>query len=361
MLSYNGPMTSTFRPLAALLACAFLACSNSSTENTAPPKDDLTDKNYANLASCRGSSTTTEIDNNVEMALDLRESLHEMVVCGGLMVSLAGSVVSVLIDAAAGNTKDPGGFTFDGQGTYTSDQMDVQFFLGEDTSFGKAGDLITFNVFQPSSYLTGATVKAEGSIDLSGHAKSSLTVNFTGTGQGVELLGLGKTPASPLVIDSDKIGAALGKIQVASKIHVSDTQAHGKVDYKMNMARAPLAKVVDGVQQSIELLSMSGAREDLHQTATIQSFTITFGDVGNHALNGTVKASITGGPFGYDVLYSYPHRAEPDVVLGCPGATLVAPPDGTAGAAGAAGQAGSAGNGQGFAGSGGAAAGAGGK
>jgi hypothetical protein len=336
-------MTPVFRPLAAFLACALLACSN--TTNTTPPKDDLEDKNYTNLTSCRGSASTTDIDNNVELALDLRESLHEMVVCGGLMVTVAGAVITVLIDSASGNTKDPDGFTFDGKGTYTSPQMDLQFFLGQDTSFGKAGDLITFNVFQLDTYLTGAKVDAKASIDLSGNTKSSVTATFSGTGPGVELLGLGKTPASPLKIDSDGLLTALGKIQIASKIHVDDSQAHGKINYNLRVDKAPLSQVSQGVQQSIQLISMSGARADLQQTATIKDFTIGFGDVGNHALSGTVRASISGGTFPFDVLYNYPHRAEPDVVLGCPGAALTPPADSTggAGSGGSGGSGGSAG------------------
>jgi hypothetical protein len=349
-------MTSAIRPLAAFLACALLACSNS-TANTTPPKDDLETKNYANLASCRGSASTTDIDNNVELALDLRESLHEMVVCGGLTATLAGSVIGVLIDAIQGNTTDPGGFTFDGKGGYTSDQMDVQFFLGADTSFGKAGELITFNVFDASNYVTGISGEVKASVDLSGNATTSATLSFMGTGQGVELLGLGKSPASPIKLDTNALLNSIGKIQIESKIHVDDTQAHGKVNYQMKMDKVALSKVVNGYQQTIDLLALSGGRADLNQTAKIDAFTITFGDVGNHSLTGTVHASISGGTFPFDVLYSYPRRAEPDVVLGCPGATLV-PPDG--GAAGTGGTGGTSGGFAGTGGTGGSSAGAGG-
>jgi hypothetical protein len=326
-------MPSSFRSCAAvllssaLLSSSLFAC-GPTTSNTTPAKDDIEDKNYAGLKACRGTSTDAVVANNVELALDVRESLHEMVVCGGLMFSLAGAVISVLIDAAQGNTRDPAGFMFDGAGTYTSPQMDVQFFLGEDTSFGKAGDIITFNVFRPESYLLGAKVDAKGSVDTSGKVKYSVTASFSGVGPGVELLGLGTSPASPIKVDTNGLLAALGKIQISSKIHVKDAQAHGQVDYELAVDRAPLSQVTGGVKQSVQLVSLAGSRADLKQTAEIKSFTISFADVGNHALDGTVLANVSGGVFPFQVLYSYPTRAEPDVVLGCVGDSLSPPASG---------------------------------
>jgi hypothetical protein len=62
-------------------------------ENTATPVDALTDPNHPGLEACKGSVSSAELEDSLEVASDFKESLHELVVCGGLVTSLGSAVI----------------------------------------------------------------------------------------------------------------------------------------------------------------------------------------------------------------------------------------------------------------------------
>ena len=214
-----------------LLSLLFVAgCPAKKTPSGPPPNDTpATDAikagDYRGLAACKGSASSTDLARAVQIGQDFNESCHEMVVCGGLNASMSTAIIQILINAAAGSSSDPKGFTFDGKGNWHAEQMDVQFLLGFDTSFGKKGDLVTFNPFDVNNYFTGAKVEATASADLSGNIKTSLQIGFTGVGPGFELLGI-DAKTSPVTVDSDKVAEAIGKVLIKSQIHIDDEHAH---------------------------------------------------------------------------------------------------------------------------------------
>ena len=312
----------TFASLA--LAGLVVGCSAASKQsgpppNDAPAVDALVNPAHPGLESCRGSAASTEVEDDLQMAADFKESCHEMVVCGGLNASLTTSLIGVFIDAAAGkNSGGPSGFVFDGKGTWAAGtRMDVDLHLGADTSFGKKGDLIVFNVFDVSTYFTGAQIKATASVNTKGETTTSLGMSFTGLGPGIELLGLGPSPQSPLVIDSDKIGAALGAMQLHARVHMNDTHGDSRIVYELEMPMTTVGAMASGAPTPMNLLDVHGTRGN-GQVLTVTDFGIAYRDIGAGYLEGSIAFEVTGGAsFAYGATFTYPRRSAPDVALSC--------------------------------------------
>jgi hypothetical protein len=282
-------------------------------ENTTPPVDALTDPSHPGLAACASSVSSS----------DFKESCHELIVCGGLVTSLGSAVVNILLNAALGG----GGasLTYKGNGVYETGNaggmgttMDVTTMLGTDTSFGKKGDIINFNLLDIATYFTGVKVTASASLNTSGVSTYSLGVTFTGVGPGVELLGLGAMPSNPLTVSSDKIVAALGQIQVKAVVHQADTQGHSTFNYDINGRTQTLASAMSGDAVPFDLTGVMGGRADLMQTIAIKKWQINYLDTGHSGfMNGTIQFAVVGGKLPYTVTFDYPNRKEPDVSLAC--------------------------------------------
>src|SRR5690348_8636383 len=80
--------------------------------NTALPVDDLDDATHASLATC----TSGDVAANLAIISDLRQSYHEMIVCGGLAMNFNGALINVLVSAALGHGRGLSGFTYKGNG-----------------------------------------------------------------------------------------------------------------------------------------------------------------------------------------------------------------------------------------------------
>ena len=294
-------------------------------ENANAPVDALVNPAHPGLEACKAGVAAATLEDDLEIAADFKESCHELVVCGGLSMTLTTTLISVFIDAAAGNSHGgPSGFTFDGKGTWTTGttsagtKMDVQLLLGADTTFGKAGDVITFDVFSLDTYLTGAKVVATASIDTSGHAATSLGISFTGRGKGYELLGLDPAAASPITIDAGKIADALGRMQLKTNIHVDDKQSRSTFVYDLDSPPTTLGALSKGAPLPMQLVGVKGGRADLGQTLAITTWDIRYLDTSaNGYLDGTIGFAVQGGPLPYASTFTYPRRKAPDVSLAC--------------------------------------------
>jgi hypothetical protein len=241
------------------------------------------------------------------------------------VTSLGSAVVNILLNAAIGG----GGasLVYKGNGVYESGNpadsgtgtvMDVTTMLGADTSFGKAGDVINFNLLDIGTYFTGVKVTASASISTNGTATQNLSVEFTGLGPGVELLGLGKTPASPLQISSDKISAALGQIQIKTHVHQADQQGHALFNYDIDGPQQSLGSALSGDAVPFNLVGLTGGRADTMQAVTIKTWQINYLDTGHNGYtNGTIAFAVSGGKLPYTATFHYPNRKAPDVSLAC--------------------------------------------
>jgi len=294
-------------------------------ENTSPPVDALTDPTHPGLSACASSVSSTDLEDSLQVAKDFKESCHELVVCGGLVTSLGSAIVNILLNAALGG----GGasLTYKGQGVYVTGAgqtggmgtvMEITTLLGADTSFGKAGDPIAFDLTDITTYFTGVKVTAQATLSTSGTATYSLGVAFTGVGPGVELLGLGKTPSSPLTVSSDKIAAALGQIQIKTHIHQADMQNKSLFTYDVVGPQQSLASALSGDAVPFQLMGVTGGRADAMQTIDVKTWQINYLDTGHNGfMNGTIGFAVKGGKLPYTVTFHYPNRKTPDVALAC--------------------------------------------
>lgn len=283
--------------------------------NNAPPVDDLRNPG-AKLGGCaRG-----DVAGTLAIVNDFRDSCHEMIVCGGLSNQFGVSSVSVLLSAALGKNLSLPAITYKGNGQYAvGNVMVMTLVLGQDTSFGRTGDVIPFNVLDLSSYFVKASIKASASIDIgSGEARTSLVATFEAVGPGVELLGLGPNPESGVAIDFHAVARALGtSIQVANVITVDDTKGESHIAYRLKSAAMRFGELLGHAPQRMELVDVSATRGT--QTIEVTNWGMQFQPGSSGTLDGTIDMLVRGGDFDYAVHFNYPHRKEPDVTLSCAG------------------------------------------
>ena len=293
-------------------------------ENTTSPVDALSNPAHPGLEGCQSNVSPNDLADALEIGTDFRESCHELIVCGGLATSLGSAVVNVLLRAALGGSSID--VTYKGKGTYTfgsgtdggaGTSMDIVTRLGSDTSFGKTGDIIDFSLLDVASYFSGAKVTASAKFGTSG-TSYGLGITFTGTGPGLELLGLGATPVSPFSVDSDKVRASLGKILIETHIKQDDKKGHAVFAYDVAGASQPLSALLDGDATPFLLTGLTGGRADLGQTMTVSQWQINYLDTGSSGfMNGTLGFKITGGKLPFSATFNYPNRKTPDVTLSC--------------------------------------------
>lgn len=253
---------------------------------------------YASLAACTEGLSTAEIDDTLVISDDLSESLHELVVCGGLQASIVGA----LLDATFNLLQDPNGevlpeaFSYEGEGVYRttgkSTTMDVTFVLGHDTSFGKKGDVVKENLFVMSSYLVGAKTK----VDL---LEQQAEVSYTATGPLVELMGFGATPPNPIVVklsDASKLQKELQSLEVEGVVTVKDPRTYATIAYDVTFARAPLLDAIGATGSAIDVVSLSGTRGGLGQTLESTSWVVRY-DGEADAIEGAFAYKVDGKHF----------------------------------------------------------------
>lgn len=287
-------------------------------ENTAAPVDALEGSTHAGLEACSSSVSSADLDASLDIARDFEQSAHELIVCGGLATNFSSGVINVLLSAAIGGTSPS--VSYVGKGTYTTGaggtNMRIKTTLGTDTSFGKKGDIIDYNLLDLATYFESVKITATASIDTTGTTKQTLTVAFTNTGPGFELLGLGATPKSPLTISADTISDALAKILIATEIHVDDKKGDSVFTYDVTTASQPMSAALAGDPVDFALTGLSGTHVD--QTLTITKFEIGYLDTGSTGfMNGTIAFDVKGGKLPYSASFHYPNRKTPDVTLAC--------------------------------------------
>ncbi len=255
------------------------------------------------LRECRGAA---DAEAHVDIVVDYDQSIHEMVACGGLNVTLVGSVTVGIVDAIIDNRPDatPPDWQFQGEGVYYTNgggaEMTTRFYANTDFSFAAAGDALTENLFLVDTYLVGARVRAN--IDINDPLSASVELTFDAPGPYVELLGYGENPTSPLALDTSawgRIQDSLGKLEFDSDISVDDTQSVSTVRYDVKTGRMPASSLLDGAGMGYELVMASATREDLGQALVVQEWGIEFVDGDAGALNGAIEFQVEGDAFTY--------------------------------------------------------------
>jgi hypothetical protein len=294
-----------------LVACSALGGGGSSTTNSAPPantaaaKDALDDPAHPGIEACTANVGSTAKEDALEIASDFKQSCHELVVCGGLAAQMSAGVTTLVLNAALGAVSGSGGFVFDGKGTYHTNTsgsgtgMDVTLLLPKDTSFGKKGDVITFDLLKLETYFKGSPkLSAKASLDTSG--KATYQIEATS-------------------FDSAKIQAAIGAILIRAKTHVDDKQGHATFVYDLeSKGDLTLGQFSAGTPLDMSLVNVRGERPDTRQTLSITKWEVRYLDTsGSGYLDGTIAFDVKGGAYAYGATFEYPRRKEPDVTLVC--------------------------------------------
>jgi hypothetical protein len=309
--------------LASLACLAALGCGGSaSVSATATIHDDLGAPASA-LAACAPADQAI-VAANLAIISDLRESYHEMVVCGALALGFEIAIANVIIDAVTGKGGPPE-LVYRGNGTFATGNGMMEMHVGL-----ADGGLIPWNPLDPQSYLAGLTIDASGAVgaaarggsvwSMLGHAATNLDVRFNARGPAFELLGLTDAEArsGKLHIDATKIANAIAsRIVVSDKIDVRNGQGATTIHYLLDGAPTPIKDALANKTIPMTLTSVAATRPDTGQTIKITEWTMAFKGDGSKTLDGTIGFDVTGGAFPYRAKFTYPHRMEPDIVLSC--------------------------------------------
>ncbi len=265
-----------------------------------------------------------DVDDATQIVSDFDLSIHEMIACGGLSVTLCSSIVSGIVDAIVDNRSDatPDGWRFEGDGLYTSDaagaEMTTRFYLASDYSFGRAGDPVQENLFEVTTYLSGARVSVD--FDPSDPLSTEAQLHFDAPGPYVELLGFGADPQSPISLSLnawDQAQDQLGTLLFESEITVSDPQDQTTVRYDVQTTRMSAAALLGAAPMEFELLGADASRADLGQELVVDDWGVEFvsGNVG--ALEGVVDFHVEGGPLSYLGALIYENSTYAEIDLSC--------------------------------------------
>lgn len=285
-------------------------------ENPALPISALDDPSHPGLESC----TNAQVEAELALTRDFKDSCHEMVICGGLSMAFASTLIEVLFNSAAGNSTQPDGFRYVGEGRYAAGtRMELTLTLGTATSFGQAGDIIDFDVFELSNYFEAVSLKAKASVNTSGESTSSVSAEYSGARSGAELLGVAAGGSGNLTLDLDAVLDSLGKnVYVETRILMQDQRESSSVSYELYAPRTQLKDFIGASGAlDMQLIDVS-AGSTTGQTMTVTNWAMEYSSTSSSGtLDGSIDFEVRGGSFDYAARFEYPHRKEPDVSLSC--------------------------------------------
>lgn len=278
------------------------------------------------LDPCANGYGDAEISDTVQIVDDFEDSAHEMIACGGLVFSIVGALISGAVELVEDPSSStlPEQYTYDGAGTYHVDvqafqdvRMDVKFHLARDYAFGKAGDLVTENLFSMSSYLKGArsTLVSNPSNPLD----VTVEIDYDEPGPLVELLGYGATPPNPLVLDAgdlDTLGGGLAGLEVDATIFFTDHPGVSTIEYDVESPRMLASSIFSGAAMQLDMVNADGRRLDLNQDLDVHTWTVEYAD-GVGALIGDIGFIVRGDRFDFEAQLHYDSSGWPQTSITC--------------------------------------------
>lgn len=282
--------------------------------------DELTDPTA--VASCARGDTAA----NLAIVSDLRDSYHEMIVCGGLQLKFEDNLVNVIANAVLGRGQ-ASALRYQGNGVFGTPNGMMQ--IKTQTLDGR---MLAADPLDPSSYLIGlqVTANAAGMVGtaLGGgspwsvlkQASANLDVQFSGQGPLFSLLELGANSglSGRMLLDPKKLAKAIARnIKISNRISVDNQHGATTVHYILEGAPQPLADSLDHKSVPMQLVSIVATNETTGQTVKVTDWAMQFKGDGGTVLDGTIGLEVDGGAFPYAVKFTYPHRMDPDIDLTC--------------------------------------------
>jgi hypothetical protein len=307
----------------AVVSLALVGCSSDANTLASPTPlgiepADPTNPATLDLNPC-ADGYSAELNDTIQMAYDFERSAHEMVVCGGANVRFAVALIEVITNIAAdpGGDPAPEGFHWDGQGSYhiESDDfsqvsMDVEVRLDADYSFGNAGDLVAYDLFDAATYLVGASIAIDYEL--------GPIISYDSPGPMAELLGFGADPPNPIVLDESNlgvIGAQLRKLHISSEADLYDENGSSEIAYQFSTNPTPAIDLASNAPFLFKLLDASGSNASMAQTMTIDLWDIDYSGFGE--LDGSIDFRVVGGVFDFKGNFVYAESGYADVTLSC--------------------------------------------
>jgi hypothetical protein len=279
------------------------------------------------FGACLSASATVDLDGQLAISADLRDSFELARVGLGTYVSAARSLTGFVQAMVDLNPSMPSGLTFQGSGLYTAKpnadtRVELRFYQASDTSFGVAGDLIDFNLFDAANYFASLGVKTSATIDLSG-VHTSLSLTFDSAGKGAELLGLPAAVKSPIAVDVNGYSAQLSKVIVHANVVVGHASEAADIAFTVGVPAVAVAAV--GTSPiALDVANFIGQGFEFGQVLALTSVDLDVRDAGG-AYDGALLFSSTSASFDFKILLSYYASSSADIVFGCPDANLTVP------------------------------------
>lgn len=276
---------------------------------------------------CLDVSADVAVDAHLAISTDVAASVElartGLVAFASASRALTGFVQS-MVDL---NPSMPNGLSFVGDGLYvatpnTATRVELRFYLPSDTSYGKKGDLIDFNLFDVSNYFASFGVKASTTLSLSG-LSTSTSFTFDGVGPGAELLGISHAATSPVTVDVGAFSKQLSKVVVQANVTVAAVSKTSEIRFSIAPGSLSLSAVGDGAIP-LTISGFSGKGLELAQVLSLDAADLSMRDAGAN-YDGTLQFSVVSADFSFGLLLGFDASAKADIVVGCPGAVLSVP------------------------------------
>lgn len=299
--------------------------------NAQEPPNTTPATRKVDVAACAGGLSQAEIDAELELTKEIEQDFGEQRACGILLRNYSYSLSHFFAAAACGIPTYPEGFAYNGSGYYlVGSVMGVQAKLAKDTSFGKKGDDLPFDVFDQLSYSSGsiifkATIVADTTwstndpTDLNIRLKGTLDISFEGETKpdGLELWGI-PTDGKPTQKQQEELAKAIGEsVSFTSEANVATLSPGGNVSYTFSSTEATVDATYNNVPLGLTLINITATNDALMQKATLVHYGVTFLPQPHGPLSGSLIMKVEGGKFPYYVKYSYPNRVAADVEISC--------------------------------------------
>ncbi len=259
---------------------------------------------------CLDASVGVNLQAHLALATHLRDSLE--LARGGLTVyantahALTG-FVQAIVELAPGM---PG------------TRVELGFYLAAVTSFGAAGDLIPFNLFDVANYFRGLGVGVKTSIGLGG-ISTTTQFAFDELGPGAELLGIDANATSPIDVNLGAFSSQLTRVVIGARIVENATADSATIDY--TLTPAPLAaRAVGGQPIALGFSDFRVRNDAMEQALSLESAPLSMLPAAP-IYQGSVQAHTSRPDFAFRLLIDYDLSAAADITLGCVDASLRIP------------------------------------
>ena len=279
------------------------------------------------MSLCLGATTEADLALQLEAAQSVSSALNSARGALQTYVNGAASLSGIVDGLTKGSVSTPSGYSYKGNGDYEVNGADgtiakVAFYLPTDTSYGKVGDKINFDLFDASNYFTGLKVTSSVSVSLSG-ISTNLEFGFSSSGPGAQLLGVAASQSGPVTVDLSKMTAALTKVTSNATTFLNSRSADTIASLEMTSATVP-SSTVSSASIALAVSAFQGNRLDNGQTLKLKAANLVLTNAGRRYTGDFTFSSVSAG-FSFDTRLHFDASAQAAMVFGCPGDPLNLP------------------------------------